>query len=103
MSMEWNNNLATGIADIDNQHREIFSRVAKLTDACSDGRGKEEVLRLLLFLQDYIKEHSAPRKGSNCATATRTTRPTRRSTPVSSRMSGAWNRPSARTGPPCRW
>ena len=57
MSMEWNNNLATGIADIDNQHREIFSRVAKLTDACSDGRGKEEVLRLLLFLQDYIKEH----------------------------------------------
>ena len=59
MSMEWNSNLATGVTEIDNQHREIFNRVNRLSAACSEGKGKEEVLRLLLFLEDYIKEHFA--------------------------------------------
>jgi hemerythrin len=56
---EWSDNLATGVTEIDNQHKEIFSRAGKLSAACSEGKGKEEVLRLLLFLEDYIKEHFA--------------------------------------------
>ena len=59
MSIEWSSNLATGVAEIDSQHREIFKRVNRLSAACSEGKGKEEVLRLLLFLEDYIKEHFA--------------------------------------------
>jgi hemerythrin len=59
MSMEWSSNLATGVTEIDNQHKEIFNRVNRLSAACSEGKGKEEVLRLLLFLEDYIKEHFA--------------------------------------------
>jgi hemerythrin len=59
MFMEWSNNLATGVHEIDNQHREIFNRVNRLSAACSEGKGKEEVLRLLLFLDDYIQQHFA--------------------------------------------
>ena len=59
MSVEWTSNLATGIAEIDDQHKEIFKRVAMLSQACSEGRGKEEVLNLLLFLESYVKEHFA--------------------------------------------
>jgi len=57
--MVWSSDLATGVADIDNQHKEIFARFDKLFAACSEGRGKEEVLRLLMFLEDYVKEHFA--------------------------------------------
>lgn len=57
MSMRWTNELATGVAEIDNQHKEIFNRFDRLFNACSEGKGKEEVLRLLSFLQDYVKEH----------------------------------------------
>ena len=59
MSIQWTSNLATGVTEIDNQHREIFNRVNRLSEACSEGRGKEEVMRLLLFLQDYVMEHFA--------------------------------------------
>jgi len=59
MSITWTSSLATGVAEIDNQHREIFARVNRLSEACAEGRGKEEVLRLLDFLEDYVKEHFA--------------------------------------------
>ena len=57
MSMQWTADLATGVTEIDNQHKEIFSRLGQLYAACSEGRGKEEVLRLILFLEEYVKEH----------------------------------------------
>lgn len=59
MPIEWTSNLATGVTAIDDQHKEIFKRVNLLSEACSEGRGKEEVLKLLLFLEDYVKEHFA--------------------------------------------
>ena len=59
MSLGWSDDLATGVTEIDNQHREIFRRVDKLSTACGEGKGKDEVLRLLLFLEEYIKEHFA--------------------------------------------
>lgn len=57
MSITWNNNLLTGVEMIDNQHKELFSRFDTLLTACNQGKGKEEVMRLLQFLDDYIKEH----------------------------------------------
>ncbi|HJV34555.1 bacteriohemerythrin [Geomonas sp.] len=59
MNIEWTSDLATGVAEIDNQHKEIFSRFDRLFTACSEGKGKEEVLLLLNFLADYVKEHFA--------------------------------------------
>ena len=58
-NIEWTSDLATGVTDIDNQHKELFGRFDRLFAACSEGKGKEEVLRLLLFLEDYVKEHFA--------------------------------------------
>lgn len=59
MNIAWSDDLGLGVTEIDNQHKELFNRFGKLASACSEGKGKEEVLRLLLFLEDYIKEHFA--------------------------------------------
>jgi hemerythrin len=59
MVIEWNDSLATGNTDIDSQHRELFSRFATLLTACQEKKGREEVLRLLGFLDDYVKSHFA--------------------------------------------
>jgi len=55
--IEWNEKLATGIVEIDNQHRELFSRVNLLMEACTVGKGREEVTHLLEFLASYVNIH----------------------------------------------
>jgi hemerythrin len=57
MSISWNNNLLTGVDLIDKQHKELFHRFDSLLSACNQGKGKDEVMRLLQFLDDYIREH----------------------------------------------
>ncbi len=57
MAIEWRENLATGIEEIDSQHKELFSRIGSLLEACNKGQGREEVLKTLLFLDDYVKSH----------------------------------------------
>lgn len=57
MLIEWSDSLATGIAEIDAQHKELFNRFNSLLTGCNEGKGKEEVLKLLLFLDDYVKVH----------------------------------------------
>ena len=57
MAIEWNEKLATGNSNIDNQHKELFRRFDTLLTACNQRKGKEEVHNLLLFLGDYVKTH----------------------------------------------
>lgn len=57
MAIEWNEKLATGNSNIDNQHQELFRRFDSLLAACNQRKGKEEVHNLLLFLGDYVKTH----------------------------------------------
>lgn len=59
MNIEWTSDLAIGVDAIDDQHKEIFKRFDRLLSACNEGKGNEEVLKLLLFLGDYVKEHFA--------------------------------------------
>jgi hemerythrin len=59
MAIEWRESLATGNAEIDNQHKELFNRFNDLLSACNKGKGKEEVGNLLRFLSDYVIEHFA--------------------------------------------
>lgn len=59
MAMTWTSDLATGIEEIDSQHKELFRRINNLLDACSRGRGKGEVGEVLRFLEDYIVSHFA--------------------------------------------
>ena len=59
MAIEWTKDLETGVALIDEQHKELFDRVNKLLAASSQGRGKEEVGSLLGFLEEYVVTHFA--------------------------------------------
>ena len=57
MAIQWTEELATGVSVIDNQHKELFVRINTLLDACSRGRGKEELGRVIQFLEDYVITH----------------------------------------------
>lgn len=57
MASLWNDSYLIGIEQVDNQHKELFSRVDSLFEACNQARGKEEVANILKFLQEYVVEH----------------------------------------------
>lgn len=59
MGIQWRDDLKTGIDLIDRQHRELFRRLNLFLDACDAGKGEQEVVGLLQFLDDYIAEHFA--------------------------------------------
>jgi hemerythrin len=57
VAIEWKPELATGFTEIDNQHKELFKRINDLLDAMRIGKGKEEVGKVLKFLEDYTVYH----------------------------------------------
>lgn len=57
MAIQWTPDLAVGVEKIDEQHHELFRRFDVLVDACKARRGKEEVGRLLDFLNEYVISH----------------------------------------------
>jgi len=57
MGIEWTEDLSTSIETIDNQHRELFRRVNILLDACGQGKGRDEVGRVIGFFEDYVITH----------------------------------------------
>jgi two-component system chemotaxis response regulator CheB len=48
---------ATGIPQVDKEHRDLFDHVNALVSAAAEGKGSEEVLRTVQFLQRYVVEH----------------------------------------------
>lgn len=59
MPLEFDPVLLTGVDDIDAQHRELFARIGQLLDASRSRRSREEVVRLLEFLGQYVVDHFA--------------------------------------------
>ena len=57
MAIEWTEDLATGVNKIDNQHKELFKRINNMLEACNQGKGKNEVERVIKFLEDYVIIH----------------------------------------------
>jgi hemerythrin len=57
MAIEWGQNFATGVAWQDREHKELIKRLKELVSAIERGEGKEEVGRLLKFLDDYVVAH----------------------------------------------
>ena len=57
MAFEWRKDLETGIKWQDDQHRELFRRINSLLDSMSVGLGKEEVIKLYRFLDEYFVVH----------------------------------------------
>lgn len=57
MAIEWTVDLATGVDEIDNQHKELFQRINSLLSACREGKGRDEVKKVVQFLEDYVITH----------------------------------------------
>ena len=57
MKYELTPELVTGNRLIDSEHRQLFDAVNKLMDACSQGRGREQIMSTAQFLNDYVGKH----------------------------------------------
>ncbi len=58
MPVQWTPALSVGVADIDEQHQELFVRLGKMLAAMKSG-DREEMARLLDFLGEYVLTHFA--------------------------------------------
>jgi hemerythrin len=58
MPIEWTEDLATGIADIDAQHRELYRNIAQLHEAMKQNH-LDRVRATLVYLADYAVDHFA--------------------------------------------
>lgn len=57
MYLNWDNTLAIGISNIDEQHKELFKRLDQLLISMKSAEGKEEVINTLNFLEEYVCKH----------------------------------------------
>ncbi len=55
--MQWTEDLAVGIASIDEQHRELFKRINNLLQAIKEHRCKSEIDGTIQFLDEYAVFH----------------------------------------------
>lgn len=54
---EWDKSLETGNATIDGQHQELIMRINDLLEACTMGRGRNEISSTMEFLEEYTEKH----------------------------------------------
>jgi len=59
MKIAWDDSLAIGVAEIDDQHRRIFDNFNAFSVACTEGHGAEKLNELFWFLGSYIAIHFA--------------------------------------------
>ena len=57
MYFMWKDELATDNEVIDNQHKELFRRFNAFQTACRQGKGPDELSKLLSFLGNYVRSH----------------------------------------------
>ena len=57
MRIEWSQDFSVGVEEIDSQHKELFERINNLDSAMKQGKAKEEVVRLIEFLDEYAIMH----------------------------------------------
>lgn len=55
--MQWTEDLSVGVQTIDEQHKELFSRINSLVDAIKSHTCKYKIGDVIKFLEDYIVEH----------------------------------------------
>lgn len=57
MALLWRKTLETGVEWQDKQHKELFERINRLMDAMLARKGKEEIVNLVKFLDNYVVTH----------------------------------------------
>ncbi len=55
--MEWTPDLSVGVSEIDEQHRELFSRINDLVLAIRQSVCKYRIGDVIRFLEDYVVSH----------------------------------------------
>ena len=55
--IEWNDNLATGVAKFDGQHKQLIVMINELHAAMGAGKGKEAMGKILTGLVNYTVTH----------------------------------------------
>lgn len=59
MPANWTEAMSTGVIEVDNQHKELFSQVNLLMEAMRQGKGREKIDELLDYLTGYAVRHFA--------------------------------------------
>lgn len=59
MAFTWTKELETGNIQIDTEHKQLIKAINDLLEACSSGKGRNEVIRTVDFLSQYTKTHFA--------------------------------------------
>ena len=59
MAIVWEPSMTTGLPDIDKQHQQLIRATNDLMEALAQGKARQEVGRILDFLNDYATEHFA--------------------------------------------
>jgi len=54
---EWNDNLSIGIANIDNQHKQLFQMLNQLNDISDSSEKQEAAYSCLIKMKKYSEEH----------------------------------------------
>ncbi len=57
MTYELTQDLMTGNALIDSEHRQLFAAVNNLMTACSQGKGRDQIQQTVTFLSNYVVKH----------------------------------------------
>jgi len=55
----WNEHLSVGVAEVDEQHKQLLRMFNGLGDAMQAGQGREELIPLMHGLASYALEHFA--------------------------------------------
>ena len=57
MKYELTKDLETGNSLIDTEHRQLFAAINDLMDACSKGKGRDQIASTTRFLNNYVGKH----------------------------------------------
>lgn len=49
--------LITGNTLIDSEHKQLFDAINALLDACASGKGRDQIMRTVDFLNGYVGRH----------------------------------------------
>lgn len=57
MAYPWKTQYETGNTTIDTQHKQLIGAINDLLEACSAGKGRQQIQTTSKFLSDYTKTH----------------------------------------------
>ncbi|MFQ5585245.1 MAG: bacteriohemerythrin [Thermodesulfobacteriota bacterium] len=63
MSLQWTRALSTGIREIDDQHKELFSRINTMLDIIVESSEIDAIDKVMDFLDEYVVSHFATEEG----------------------------------------